>query len=134
MKRRSVLAALAATCSGVLPFGRQPHGGEPARLTKPIPATQEPLPVIGMGTWITFNVGDDSQALDVRAEILRAFFAAGGGMIDSSPMYGSSETVVGKALTRLGRPAGLFAATKVWTASGDDGPREIAESQRLWRV
>lgn len=90
--------------------------------------------MIGMGTWITFNVGDDPQALDTRVEILRAFFAAGGGMIDSSPMYGSSEAVVGKALTRLGRPAGLFAATKVWTASGDDGPREIAESQQLWGV
>ncbi len=101
-------------------------------LTKSIPSSGELLPVIGMGTWITFNVGDDPQALDVRAEILRAFFGAGGGMIDSSPMYGSAEAVLGKVLTRLKQPRGLFAATKVWTRSVDDGPAEIAASQRLW--
>jgi diketogulonate reductase-like aldo/keto reductase len=90
--------------------------------------------VIGMGTWITFNVGDDPHALDVRTDILRTFFAAGGGMIDSSPMYGSAEAVLGKVLGRLDYPPGLFSATKVWTRSVDDGPAEIAASQRLWGV
>lgn len=131
MKRRSLLTALAAASAGLLPIG-QPQPSEPARLTKPIPASGEPLPAIGMGTWVTFNIGNDPQALGVRAEILRAFFAAGGGMIDSSPMYGSSEAVVGRALGQLGYPPGLFAATKVWTESGPDGPSEIARSQKLW--
>jgi diketogulonate reductase-like aldo/keto reductase len=107
-------------------------GGSP--LTKPIPVSGEPLPVIGMGTWITFNVGDDPAALAVRAQILEAFFAAGGGMIDASPMYGSSEAVLGRVLPRLDDTQGLFAATKVWTRSGPAGPIEIAESARLWGV
>lgn len=101
-------------------------------LTKPIPKSGEPLPVIGMGTWITFNVGDDPAALAVRTEILRAFFAAGGGMIDSSPMYGSAEAVLGRVLPRIDDTQGLFSATKVWTRSGPAGPIEIAESARLW--
>lgn len=131
MKRRDLLLAagalpvslLAAPRAGALPAGR---------LTRPIPATGEFIPVIGMGTWITFNVGDDPQALAVRAEVLRAFFAAGGGMIDASPMYGTAESVVGRTLETLGYPEGLFSATKVWTSAGSDGPAEIAESARLW--
>lgn len=134
MNRRSFLTALAACCAESLPVPSPLFAAEGARLAKPIAGSGEALPVIGMGTWITFNVGDDPQALHVRAEILRAFFAAGGGMIDSSPMYGSAEAVVGKTLARLNDPPGLFAATKVWTGSGAEGPREIAESQRLWGV
>jgi diketogulonate reductase-like aldo/keto reductase len=103
-------------------------------LTKPIPVSGEPLPVIGMGTWITFNVGDDPAALAVRTQILEAFFAAGGGMIDASPMYGSSEAVLGRVLPRLEDTRGLFAATKVWTRSGAAGPIEMEESRRLWGV
>ena len=103
-------------------------------LRKPIPSSGERIPVIGMGSWITFNVGDDAAARAQRAEVLRAFFADGGGMIDSSPMYGSAEAVIGDGLARLGHPSELFAATKVWTSSGDDGPDEIARSQALWGV
>lgn len=103
-----------------------------AAATKPIPATGEAVPVIGMGTWITFNVGDDPAAIASRAEVLRAFFRAGGGMVDSSPMYGSAEAVLGATLAALGHPPGLFSATKVWTGSGADGPAEMAESARLW--
>ncbi|MCF7985584.1 MAG: aldo/keto reductase [Thiohalocapsa sp.] len=122
---------LLAGAGGALATGLTPAATS-APLSKPIPSTGEPLPVIGMGTWITFNVGDDPRALDVRAGILRAFFAAGGGMIDSSPMYGSAEAVLGKLLRRLDYPPTLFSATKVWTRSGDDGPAEIAASQALW--
>ncbi len=98
MNRRSFLSALADACCGLLTLGPAPRANLSARLTKPIPGSGEPLPAIGLGTWITFNVGDDAQALGVRTEILRAFFAAGGGIVDSSPMYGSAEAVVGKAL------------------------------------
>lgn len=103
-------------------------------LHKPIPSTGERIPAIGMGTWVTFNIGDDAQTRAQRAEVLRTFFALGGGMIDSSPMYGSAEAVVGDLIARLEYPRGLFSATKVWTSSGDDGPEEIETSRRLWGV
>lgn len=103
-------------------------------VTRALPRGQGTLPVIGMGTWITFNVGHDPRAIAQRTEVLRAFFELGGGMIDSSPMYGSSEAVVGQALRRLGHPAGMFSATKVWTSSADEGLEQVARSQALWGV
>jgi len=133
--RREFLTLTSGIAAGALVPQAAAASPRPADVrTKPIPSSNEPLPVIGMGTWITFNVGDDPRALEVRTEILRRFFAAGGGMIDSSPMYGSAEAVLGKVLGRLDYPPGLFSATKVWTGSVDDGPAEIAASQRLWGV
>lgn len=101
-------------------------------LTRAIPSSGEKLPVIGMGTWITFNVGPIPPLIQSRTEILKAFFAMGGGMIDSSPMYGSAEEVVGRCLKRLDGPTGLFSATKVWTASTDEGVQQVNDSKRLW--
>jgi len=101
-------------------------------LVKPIPSSGERVPAIGMGTWITFNIGDDPDALAVRRQILGAFFDAGGGIIDSSPMYGSAEAVLGHTLPADARSRGLFAATKVWTRDGASGPAEIETSRRLW--
>jgi len=104
----------------------------PGRLTGPIPSTGERIPAVGMGTWITFNVGRSEVLRRERLEVLRAFFAAGGGMIDSSPMYGSSEEVVGWCLERLDDTRGLISATKVWTPFGAHGREQLADSQRLW--
>jgi diketogulonate reductase-like aldo/keto reductase len=132
LSRRAFLGGLAAVPFSLRAFPGRSLAGETGSLAKPIPSTGEPLPVVGMGTWITFNVGDDPVARDARTEVLRAFFAAGGGMIDSSPMYGSAEAVVGDGLARLKRPQGLFSATKVWTSSKEEGIGQIAESQRLW--
>jgi aryl-alcohol dehydrogenase-like predicted oxidoreductase len=84
-----------------------------------------------MGTWITFDVGRDADARSVRAEVLRRFFAAGGRLIDSSPMYMSSEEVVGATLPPR---APLFAATKVWTVGALAGKRQAEQSRRLWRI
>ncbi len=92
------------------------------------------MPAIGMGTWITFNIGNDAAALAQRTEVLKTFLALGGGIVDSSPMYGSAEKVIGQALGRLDPAPGLFSATKVWTSSGDDGPGEIETSRQLWGV
>jgi diketogulonate reductase-like aldo/keto reductase len=103
-----------------------------ALLTRRIPSSGEELPVVGLGTWITFNVGDDPAARDECAEVMRAFFEAGGRVIDSSPMYGSSQSVIGHGLTKLRSPAGLFSADKVWTSS--NGQRQIEETRRRWRV
>jgi diketogulonate reductase-like aldo/keto reductase len=103
-------------------------------LTRPIPSTGERLPVIGLGSWITFNVGDDPELRDECTEVMRAFFAAGGRMIDSSPMYGSSQEVIGYGLRKLGRPTALFSAEKVWTSSGSEGPEQIEQTRGLWDV
>jgi len=134
LSRRAVLAALAG--AGALTFlGPAPARAAPGPLlTKPIPSSGEALPLVGLGTWITFNVGDDGQARDARAEVMRAFFEAGGQMIDSSPMYASAQPVIGHGLAKLGRPASLFSADKVWTSSGEAGPSQIEESRRLWGI
>jgi diketogulonate reductase-like aldo/keto reductase len=110
-----------------------PQAGR-ALITRRIPSSGEELPVVGLGTWITFNVGDDSAARDACAEVMRAFFAAGGRLIDSSPMYGSAQDVIGHGLAKLGVPAGLFSADKVWTSSGSGGRRQIDDTRRRWRV
>ncbi|ESR22424.1 putative oxidoreductase protein [Lutibaculum baratangense AMV1] len=99
-----------------------------------IPSSGEPVPAVGLGTWITFNVGNDPMLLDRSAAVMAAFFAAGGRMIDSSPMYGSSQDTVGHGLEKLGPPERLFAADKVWTSSGNEGPTQIEASRRKWNV
>lgn len=128
-KRRSLLGALATLPLGAL-------RAAPARVlaTRNVPSTGEALPRVGLGTWITFNVGDDPEGRDARADVLRNFFAAGGRLVDSSPMYGSSQEVIGHALRVIGRPRTLFAADKVWSADGDAGPGQIERSRRRWAV
>ena len=92
------------------------------------------MPIVGLGTWITFNVGDDPVLRDECADVMAAFFEAGGRMIDSSPMYGSSQPVIGYGLQKLGRPSALFSAEKVWTSSATAGPAQIEQSRRFWGV
>ena len=105
-----------------------------ALITRAIPSTGEALPVIGLGSWITFNVGDDRVARDACADVMRAFFAAGGRVIDSSPMYGSSQEVIGYGLRKLGMPAQLFAADKVWIGAAARGLSQVEESRQHWNV
>ena len=100
-------------------------------LLRTIPSTGDRIPAIGLGSWITFNVGDDVAARDACTEVIRGFFAAGGRLIDSSPMYGSSQAVIGFALARLRDPR-VISADKVWTSG--DGAAQIEESRSLWRV
>ena len=102
-------------------------------LSKRIPTTGEPVPAVGIGSWITFNVGDDPLLRAECRSVMAAFFEDGGGIVDSSPMYGSSQAVIGDALTKLNRPLGLFSADKVWTRASD-GPAQIAETARRWGV
>jgi diketogulonate reductase-like aldo/keto reductase len=90
--------------------------------------------VIGLGTWITFNVGEDTELRDECTAVMRAFFRAGGRVIDSSPRYGSSQPVIGYGLAKLGRPATVFSADKVWTSSEAGGPGQIEESRSHWGV
>ena len=102
--------------------------------TRRIPSSGEALPVVGLGSWITFNVGRDATAREACAEVVRAFFGAGGRLIDSSPMYGSSQPTIGHALARLGHPTALFAAEKVWTGDAARGAAQIEASRAFWGV
>lgn len=98
-----------------------------------IPSTGERLPVVGCGTWRTFDVGDDPAARAQLAEVLRFLFEAGGSTIDSSPMYGSSEAVAGALLTQLDAHGKAFVATKVWTEGRDAGIAQMEESLRRFQ-
>lgn len=98
--------------------------------TRAIPSSDQALPAIGMGTWSTFDVGPAHLAS--RGAVLRAFFEAGGRVIDSSPMYGRAESVVGALLPSIdaSQRADAFIATKVWTRGAQDGVREMEDSIR----
>ena len=103
-------------------------------LTKPIPTTGEAVPVIGMGTWQTFDVGTAAAERKPLAEVLSEFSLAGGRLIDSSPMYGNSEAVVGDLSAKLGLRQKLFIATKVWIEGAAAGVRQMEESMKKLRA
>ena len=107
--------------------------GRPALLTRAIPSSGEQLPLVGLGSWITFNVGRDPLARAECTAVMRQFFAGGGRLIDSSPMYGSAQDVIGEAVGKL-KPPQLFAADKVWIGEGAQGPAQAESSRRLWQV
>jgi len=125
VNRRALLQAVAAAALSGVP------GVRAAAIERPVPATGERLPAVGLGTWITFDVGR-GEARHARGEVLRAFLAGGGRMVDSSPMYGESESLIGEEYARIGRPPGMFAATKVWTVGGLAGKRQMEQSRSLW--
>ena len=129
ISRRKLLGSLAV--SGAALALPQQASAQGSVLTRPIPSSGEALPLVGLGSWITFNVGNDPQARDSCAEVMRAFFATGGRLIDSSPMYGSSQPVIGYGLKKLGA-ANVFSAEKVWTSSGGRGPAQIEASRKFW--
>jgi diketogulonate reductase-like aldo/keto reductase len=98
-----------------------------------IPSSGEKIPAIGLGSWLTFAIDvDDEQALADRIAILREFLTRGGGVLDSSPMYGVAQDVIGKGLKHIGRRDALFSATKVWTTGNRQGFIQMEESRQLW--
>jgi diketogulonate reductase-like aldo/keto reductase len=100
-----------------------------------IPATGETIPAIGLGSWLTFAIDIENTAeLGKRVAILREFLTRGGGLLDSSPMYGVAEEVIGIALQRIGNHDGLFAATKVWTTGNRQGFLQMEDSRQLWGI
>jgi diketogulonate reductase-like aldo/keto reductase len=117
--RREVLQLAAALAAG---------GGMERMRTRRIPRTGEELPVVGMGTWRTFDAGDNPAERARLGEVLRRLFEAGGRVIDSSPMYGRAEQVVGELLGASPRP---FLATKVWTSGRQEGIEQMRRSMRL---
>jgi diketogulonate reductase-like aldo/keto reductase len=106
----------------------------PAIAARPIPATGELLPSVGLGTYQSFDMGSGMSDRDPVKEVLRVFVQQGGKLVDSSPMYGRSESVVGDLATELGIAAALFMATKVWISGREAGIRQMEESLRRMRV
>src|SRR6478609_4082321 len=131
MLSRSTFLQLAAAAA-LAPAARAQAG--PRMHKRKIPSTGEALPVIGCGTWQTFDVGPSPAERAPRAEVLKALFEAGGSVIDSSPMYGKSEGVVGDLLAAAGTRDKAFLATKVWTQGRDAGIAQMNESMRLLRA
>jgi len=126
-RRRALLALLAAGAA-------RPGFAQQGIMTKPIPSTKEPIPLIGVGTWQTFDVRSDAGARAPLAEVLKLMTNAGRGVVDSSPMYGSSEAVAGDLMAELGVRDKLFVATKVWTNGRDAGIQQMETSFRRLRV
>ena len=125
-RRRALLAAVGASFA-VPAFSADKNTIH----VKNIPSTGEKLPVIGVGTWQTFDVGADAAA---RQELRQVLKLLDGNVVDSSPMYGSSESVAGELIAELGARGRLFVATKVWTSGRAEGVRQIEQSFRRLRV
>ena len=131
MHRREFMIATAASAT-LLALPSFAHITPKKIRTRSIPSSSEGIPCVGMGTWITFDVGTNQKDINSRTEVLRHFFEHGGGMIDSSPMYGSAQAVLGKCFTQLPPPQSLFSATKVWTPGEKEGINQIKTAEKLW--
>jgi len=120
---RASVSAAAIAAGGKMPAERM--------RTRTIPRSGEELPVIGMGTWRTF----DTSERKALVEVVRVLLDAGGKTVDSSPMYGRSETTVGEVLRELDATKSAFLATKVWTSGKEEGIAQMRDSiQRMGRV
>ena len=129
--RRQLLASGAAlAAASVLP----PLRADTGITTRPIPRTGEALPVIGMGSSRTFDTGLDAETRQRLGEVLRIFFERGGSLIDSSPMYGSAESVLGELLAATPGRERMFAATKVWTNGRESGIEQMSRSEQRMGV
>ena len=100
----------------------------PAMITRPIPSSGEAMPIIGLGTWSVFDVGDDARKRAPLKDVVRRLADAGGRMIDTSPMYGRAEAVSGDLVADLGMRPRVFLATKVWTSGHDAGIAQMRRS------
>lgn len=134
ISRRDAVRLLAAGSAGVLLQGASGKSMQQRMLTRPIPSSGESLPVVGLGTWQTFDVGASAAERQPLEEVLALFVKMGGRHIDSSPMYGNSETVAGEIAAKLNLHRALFIATKVWTSGKAEGIRQMEESSRRLRA
>jgi diketogulonate reductase-like aldo/keto reductase len=146
MTRREALRLLAAGTAGVSGMLGMPGSFAAsssalpsatlgaAMLSKKIPSSGEMLPVIGLGTWQTFDVGAGAQEREPLEFVLQEFAALGGKVIDSSPMYGNSESVAGELIAKLNLRQKLFIATKVWTSGQQQGISQMNDSMKKLRA
>lgn len=132
-RRQFIKSVLGSSAKGLL-LAALPFTSASLVSTVQAQTSADSLPPVGMGTWITFNVGSSERLIQQRSQVLQAFFDHGGGMIDSSPMYGSAEAVIGKCLKRVGKTETMFSATKVWTSGRSSGVNQMRESMSLWDI
>jgi diketogulonate reductase-like aldo/keto reductase len=139
-RRELMLRACAATGVSLGFATRAPSAagaflqGAASMPTRPIPSSGEALPVVGLGTYINFDVSPGSAPYQALPKVLEALFAAGGAVIDSSPMYRRAEETTGELLAAGGSRARAFLATKVWTSGRDAGLAQMEQSFRLLRT
>lgn len=134
LSRRRTLKLLAGGILAMSRRARSASANANGMLKRPIPRSGEPLPVVGLGTWQTFDVGPTATERTELKEVLRALVSEGGTVVDSSPMYGQAERVVGDLAADLELHPRLFLATKVWTSGRDAGIRQMENSFRLLRT
>ncbi len=130
-RREAARLVIAGTAGLLLPIGvsRMRAATESSTmLTRAIPSSGEKLPVIGLGTWQTFDVDLTSDTRRQLEDVLSLFVKLGGRVIDSSPMYGHAEDVIGDLTATLGIREKLFLATKVWTRGKENGIRSMERS------
>ncbi len=133
VSRRVALRLIGGGAAGL--FAPRPAGGEtgggPPLLTRAIPSTGESLPAIGLGTWETFDVGPGAATRGPLADVLARFVSRGGRLVDTSPMYGRAEGVLGALAAEAKLLPSLFVATKVWTRGKSSGLEQMERSRRL---
>lgn len=143
MSRRQFLQTLAiiSSASGWLAGSNPSYAslraepGDNTRHTRIIPSSGEKIPAIGLGTWITFGIDiNNTEVLNNRIALLHEFLQKGGGVLDSSLMYGTAEEVIGIGLERINNQQNLFSATKVWTTGNRQGYLQMEQSRLLWGV
>jgi diketogulonate reductase-like aldo/keto reductase len=138
MNRRHFLGtmamALSSGAAGAASSGGTQQPREMATRKIPSATNNESVPVIGMGTWNTFDVGGSSSERAPLQKVLEVFYAAGARLIDSSPMYANAEGVTGDLVQKLGKQANTFYATKVWTSGRDKGVAQIEHSLRAMKT
>ncbi|MDQ9170719.1 aldo/keto reductase [Oxalobacteraceae bacterium R-40] len=142
MNRREALRMIALAAAGLSPglssaasgAVQGPVQGAASMTTRKIPSSGEALPIIGLGTWQTFDVGPGAAERAPLQEVLQEFAALGGRLIDSSPMYGNSEKVAGDIIAKLNLREKLFIATKVWTSGKQDGIAQMNSSMEKLRA
>jgi aryl-alcohol dehydrogenase-like predicted oxidoreductase len=144
VSRREAIALFAAAALGCgtrppegndapVPNDASGDGEQQSMLTRPILSTGEKLPLIGLGTWQTFDAGSSASARQPLEEVLAEFVRLGGSVVDSSPMYGRSESVLGDLAAKLAVRDRLFVATKVWTTGHEQGISQMEDSERKLR-
>jgi diketogulonate reductase-like aldo/keto reductase len=133
LSRRTLLKLVTVVAAG-LAAHRPSRAQSRFQRMRPIPSSGEQLPAMGLGTYRTFDVGTSARSREPIKEVLRDFVALGGRVIDSSPMYGRAEAVVGDLAAELGVQDKLFYATKVWTRGREDGIRQMQQSMQRMRT
>ncbi|QSE97328.1 aldo/keto reductase [Fulvivirga lutea] len=133
MDRRNAVKLISAAGAG-LSLGFKSFDLDTSNIrARAIGTTNEMLPVVGLGTWQTFDVGSNSTERDALTQVLRELRNYGGSVVDSSPMYGRSEEVVGELSAKLGITNELFMATKVWTSGKQSGINQMNQSMQLMK-